>query len=207
VLLTIAMRAPAGNSPIVDNRRKPIGGDSVTAQYRRDGWGSVMNAFFTFQFSALSAGLSESNKWKWWGHCKAEVPLVEASRPQLTVQHIADFDLVSLLIVRHFDQQPATLEWRHELSDAQEKGTADAMEISHWPDLLGITIGLRSQTYEHFCAFLTQHFGRSELAGRIACSFYGFAEQPGLRLPNEEEFLKGKPYFTLGDHSLSFFRT
>jgi hypothetical protein len=167
--------------------------------------GALMN--ITFQFNHLSTTLSRSNKWQWFGHCTAEVDL-DPSRTELTIQHIADFDLITTLVARDFDHQPVTLEWREELSAAQADGTADAMEISHWPDFIGITVGLRSQKYEHFCTFLTHHFARSDLVGRINCSFYGFVEpsRPGLRIPTKEEFVKGKPYFVLGDHSFVFFR-
>jgi len=165
-----------------------------------------MIATFTFQLSELSASLLRSNKWQWLGSCGAKVAdLLIPSRAELLIQHIADFDLTD---TQGFDQQPETLEWRRELSVAQEQGTVDAMRMSHSPDRLGITIGLCPQKHDQFGTFLMHHFARPDLIGSISCRFYGFAgsSQPESRLPTEEEFVKGKPYFVLGDHSLVFLR-
>jgi hypothetical protein len=163
-------------------------------------------ATFTFQVSKLSASLSTS-KWQWLGSCEANVAnLFIPSRADLLIQHIADFDLTNTLVASGLDQQPETLEWRRDLSVAQEQGTEDAMQMSHRSDMLRITIGLCSQKYDQFGTFLLHHFARPDLIGRISCRFYGFADssQPRLRLPTKEEFVKGKPYFVLGNHSFVF---
>jgi len=165
-----------------------------------------MIATFRFQLSELSASLLTSNKWQWLGSCDANVAdLLVPAPADLLIQHIADFDLTD---TQGFDQQPETLEWRRELSVAKEQGTVDAMQMSHSPDRLGITIALCSQKHDQFGTFLMHHFARPDLIGSISCRFYGFAgsSRPELRLPSEEEFVKGKPYFVLGDHSLVFFR-
>jgi hypothetical protein len=73
--------------------------------------------------------------------------------------------------------------------------------------ILSITIGLRSQKYELFRTFVTLHFGRPDLIGRIISSFYGFvrdSSRAGLRIPTESEFLKGRAYLVLGNFSLVF---
>jgi hypothetical protein len=183
-----------------------------------------MNAVFTFKVSDLIAGLTRSNQWEWHGHCKAEIESsINHLKAELSVNNISECDLVTRHIVANFDRKQAVAsELEQELSAAQTDGTKDAMLITYWPaiaydadrtpptteEFLGIEIGLRSEKYELFRAFLTLHFGRPDLIGRITCSFYGFApSQPGLRIPTKSEFLKGRPYFALDDSSLVFSAT
>jgi len=164
-------------------------------------------ATFTFHLSALSASLSMS-KWQWLGSCDANVgDLPIPSRAELLIQHIAEFDLTDTLVARGLDQQSETPEWRRDLSVAREQETQDAMQMSCWPEMLGITIALCPQKHDQFSTFLRHHFAKPDLIGRISCGFFGFADssQPGLRLPTREEFVKGKPYFVLGNHSFVFF--
>jgi len=95
-----------------------------------------------------------------------------------------------------------------ELSAAQTNGTADATIVSKYKEeeTLGVTIGLRPQKYELFRTFVTLHFGRPDLIGRISSSFVGFAASSGsgLIIPNYDEFLEGRPYLILDDSSIVF---
>jgi len=72
--------------------------------------------------------------------------------------------------------------------------------------LLAVYIGLRLPKYEHFSAFLMRHFARPDLIGRIRTNFHGFSEPYSSmpELPTKDEFLIGKPYFVMGDHSVMF---
>jgi hypothetical protein len=175
-----------------------------------------MIAVFTFSLSDLVAGLTHDNQWKWVGRCKAEIEgesSLNRLNAELTVQNISECHrfLLDLYVLAKFQDQPAALELRQELSTAQTDGTADAVVINApfkdaAEELLGITIGLRPQKYELFRTFVTLHFGRSDLIGRIICSFFGFVEpsRPGLRIPTKNEFLEGRPYLVVEDISFVF---
>jgi hypothetical protein len=173
---------------------------------------------FTFKFSDLIAGLTGANQWQWYGRCNAEIEgegSLNRLNAELTVQNISESykRLLDGYVLANFEKQPAALELKQELSTAQTDGTADAMIISyHAPirelpeELLGITIGLRSQKFELFRTFVTLHFGKPDLIGRITCGFFGFVEpsRPGLRIPTKNEFLKGRPYLVVEDVSFVF---
>jgi hypothetical protein len=183
-------------------------------------------AFFTFKLADLSAKLTESNQWEWLGPCKADIQGVSFGHfirgalfdleSELSIQNISECDLVTKHVVANFDNQPAALELQQELSTAQAEGTADAMILTKYekmteggqtmPELLGITIGLRPQRYELFRTFVTLHFGRADVIGRIGFTFFGFAasSQGGLTLPSKAEFMNGRPYLVVGDGSLWF---
>jgi hypothetical protein len=160
-----------------------------------------MTAVFSFSLGDLVAGLTDDNQWEWVGHCKAEIggeSSLNRLNAELTVQPISECHkhLLDLYVLAKFQNQPAALELRQELSTAQTDGTADAVVISapfkdEPEQLLGITIGLRPQKYELFRTFVTLHFGRSDLIGRITCGFFWFVEpsRPGLRIPTKNEFL------------------
>jgi hypothetical protein len=190
-----------------------------------------MIAVFTFKLSDLIVGTEKAGdqwQWQWYGQCKAETegePLSFGAGPlsiplnrldnQLTVRNISGLRgiLRTYHVVANFREQAVELELEQELSTAESDGTADAMIMSYHAatkeygqQFLGITIGLRSQKYELFRTFITLHFGRPDLIGRITSSFDGFAysSQPGLRIPTESQFLKGRPYLVLGDFSLVF---
>jgi hypothetical protein len=177
-----------------------------------------MIAVFTFSLGDLIAGLTDANQWQWVGRCKAEIggeSSLNRLNAELTVQDISECHkrLLDLYVLAKFENQPAALELRQELSTAQTDGTADAVIINYnapikeFPEeFLGITIGLRPQKYELFRTFVTLHFGRPDLIGRITCAFFGFVEpsRPGLRIPTKNEFLKGRPYLVVQDCSFVF---
>ena len=181
-----------------------------------------MIAVFTFNLSDLEASIGKASigktdQWKWYGHCRAEIGgSFSQLISELSVTNISECDLVGLHVLANFSEQPAALELQQELSTAKKDGTIDAMIINYWPDdktrspptkeFLGITIGLRPQKYELFRTFVTLHFGRPNLIGRIICSFMGFvnSSRSGLRIPSYSEFLKGRPYFALDDSSVTF---
>ena len=174
-----------------------------------------MIAVFTFDLSDLQAS-TKNNQWIWYGRCKAEIGGgFSQLNSELSVTNISECDLVGRHVVANFSEQPAALELQQELSTAQKDGTIDAMIITYHPEdkgrsppkeFLGITIGLRPWKYELFRTFVTLHFGRPNLIGRISCPFVGFAGSPqgGLRIPSYSEFLKGRPYFALDDSSVTF---
>jgi len=166
-----------------------------------------MNAVFTFDLGDLIAGLTPSNEWEWHGPCKAE--FIKHYNAELTVEPISECELIDYHILSRFDNQPAALELQQDLSAAKANGTADATIVVTQPEnkgRLGVTIGLRPQKYELFRTFVTLHFGRPDLIGRVITSFVGFAtsSEGGLIVPNYNEFLKGRPYLILDDSSLVF---
>ena len=177
-----------------------------------------MIAVFTFDLSDLKASIvKKTNQWEWYGRCRAEIGgSFSQLNSELSVTNISECDLSEWHFIAHFSQQPAALELEQELSTAQKDGTIDAMIITHHPEdktrspptkeFRGITIGLRPQKYELFRTFVTLHFGRPNLIGRISCPFRGFADssQGGLRIPTYSEFLKGRPHFSLDDSSVTF---
>ena len=170
-----------------------------------------MTAVFTFKVSNLVAGLTKTNQWEWHGPCKADIQgaSLDHLKADLSVENISECDLATPHLLANFQNKPAASELQRELSAAQTNGTADAMILVTRPEykeFLGVSIGLRAQKYELFRTFLTLHFGRTDLIGRISCSFSGFAAEPqsGLIIPSESEFLNGRPYFVLGDSSLVF---
>jgi hypothetical protein len=61
---------------------------------------------------------------------------------------------------------------------------------------------LRPQKYEQFCTFVKRHFGVQDLIGRIICDLVGLASpsHSAAQITTMDEFLKGRPYFTLGDY-------
>jgi hypothetical protein len=73
-------------------------------------------------------------------------------------------------------------------------------------ETLGVTVGLRPQRYELFRTFVTLHFGRPDLIGRIISDFVGFATSTAnaLIIPTYNEFLERRPYLILGDSSIVF---
>jgi len=152
-----------------------------------------MNAVFTFKLSDLIAKLTRSNQWEWHGPCEAE--FMRHYDANLTVEPISECDLVTSHIASNFDKQSAAQQLEEELSAAQTNGTADAT-----------IVGLRPQKYELFRTFVTLHFGRPDLIGRISSSFVGFAASSGsgLIIPNYDEFLEGRPYLILDDSSIVF---
>jgi len=165
-----------------------------------------MNALFTFKLSDLIAKLTRSNQWEWHGPCEAE--FMRHYDANLTVEPISECDLVTSHIASNFDKQSAAQQLEEELSAAQTNGTADATIVSKYKEeeTLGVTIGLRPQKYELFRTFVTLHFGRPDLIGRISSSFVGFAASSGsgLIIPNYDEFLEGRPYLILDDSSIVF---
>ena len=168
-----------------------------------------MNAVFTFKLSDLTAGLTPSNQWEWHGPCEAE--LTDRWNADLTVEPISECDLVTPHILSNFDKQPAAQQLLEELSAAQTNGTTDATIVHKYDkhkETLGVTIGLRPQRYELFRTFVTLHFGRPDLIGRIIIGgFVGFASASsggGLIIPNYNEFLEGRPYLILDDSSIAF---
>jgi hypothetical protein len=163
-----------------------------------------MNAVFTFKLSDLSARLTPSNQWEWHGPCKAE--LMSHYNADLFVVPISECDLVTPHIVSNFDKQPAAQQLQAELSAAQTNGTTDATILVKYKEALGVNIGLRPQRYELFRSFVTLHFGRPDLIGRIISSFVGFASssEGGQIIPNYNEFLEGRPYLILGGSSFVF---
>jgi hypothetical protein len=181
-----------------------------------------MSAVFTFKLSDLFTGPTRSNhQWHWWGLCKAEtglfLELARSDHPKadLSVEPISEIDRIMREIVGNFGEEPATLKLQERLSAAQADGSADALilehwaEREHWPErkgALGVTIGLRPQRYELFRTFVTLHFGRQDLKGRIQFPIREFAasQEGGLILPNEMEFLAGRPYLVVDDSSIAF---
>ena len=85
---------------------------------------------------------------------------------------------------------------------------ADATIVRKYEEreTIGVTIGLRPQKYELFRTFVTLHFGRQDLIGRIIIPFVGFAASSGsgLIIPTYDEFLEGRPYLILDDSSIVF---
>lgn len=164
-----------------------------------------MNAVFTFKLSDLIAGVARSNQWRWVGPCKAE--FMGHYNAELSVEPISESNLVSLHIASNFDKQPAAQELQEKLSAAQTNGTTDATILwKYEKEALGVMVGLRPQKYELFRTFVTLHFGRPDLIGRIITSFVGFAasSEGGQIIPNNNEFLKGRPYLILDDSSIVF---
>jgi hypothetical protein len=165
----------------------------------------------TFKLSDLIAGLTRSNQWEWNGPCKAEMPEIRRDwNADLSVVPISKcYDhLRDLHVLSKLNKQPVAQQLEEELSAAQTNGTADATIVWNYKEAtLGVTIGLRPQRYELFRTFVTLHFGRSDLNGRITTpSFVGFAASvgSGLIIPTYDEFLEGRPYLILDDCSIVF---
>jgi hypothetical protein len=176
-----------------------------------------MNAVFTFKLSDLIAGLTRSNQWTWDAPCKAEIPTDDPAstnwNTNLSVVPISECGdhLRDLHVLSKFDKQSVAQQLEEELSAAQTNGTTDATIVRKYEEeTLGdifVTIGLRPQKYELFRTFVTLHFGRPDLIGRIITpSFVGFAAPSGsgLIIPTYNEFLEGRPYFILDDSSIVF---
>jgi hypothetical protein len=174
-----------------------------------------MIAVFTFQLNDLITGLDMPGGREWHGPCNAQIGLLNTLQTELNVTNIADCHLITSHIVENFDKQPAALELQQELLAAQGNGTSDAMIIRYWSkdpsmlrskEFLAVNIGLRPQKYEQFCTFVKRHFDGQDLIGRIICDLVGFASpsQSAAQITTMDEFLKGRPYFTLGDYSFVF---
>ena len=181
-----------------------------------------MSIIVTFNVSDLSAGLTPSNQWEWHGPCEAEIILSDRApikeirenkkhwKADLTVEPISECGdhLRDLHVLSNLHKQSVAQQLEEELSAAQTNGTADATIVSKYKEeeTLGVTIGLRPQRYELFRTFVTLHFGRPDLIGRISCSFVGFAASSGsgLIIPTYNEFLEGRPYLILDDSSIAF---
>jgi hypothetical protein len=173
-----------------------------------------MNAVFTFKLSDLIAGLTRSNQWTWDARCKAKIPTDDPAsinwNTNLSVVPISECGdhLRNLHVLSNFNKQPVAQQLQEELSAAQSNGTADATIVRKYEDeTLGVIIGLRPQRYELFRTFVTLHFGRPDLIGRIiTLSFVGFAASSGsgLIIPTYNEFLEGRPYLILDDCSIVF---
>jgi hypothetical protein len=120
--------------------------------------------------------------------------------------------LRDLHVLSKFNKQPVAQQLEEELLAVQTNGTTDATIVSKWEETLGVktlgvTIGLQPQRYELFRTFVTLHFGRPDLIGRIiTSSFVGFAASSGggLIIPTYNEFLEGRPLVVLGDSSIVF---
>jgi len=176
-----------------------------------------MSLVVTFNVKDLSTqiggGPTPSNQWEWQGPSKAEIPTGGIAdrhwNADLTVEPISECDrqLRDLHVLMKINKQLAAQELE-ELSAAQTNGTADATIVWKYKEAtLGITIGLRPQRYELFRTFVTLHFGRPDLIGRITTpGFVGFASSSGsgLIIPNYDEFLEGRPYLILDDSSIVF---
>lgn len=162
-----------------------------------------MNAVFTFKLSDLIAGLTPSNQWEWHGPCEAKIPTDTVDKQWnafLSVGPISE--CVRFYFIGHGDD-----DCHKRLSAAEVDGTKDATVVSIAPgkETLYVLIGLRPQRYELFRAFVTLHFGRSDLIGRIVCSLIVFATERGQTFPTYNEFLEGRPYLILdGDSSIEF---
>ncbi len=172
-----------------------------------------MSIVVTFKVSDLIAGLTRSNQWKWHGPCEVEMPTDDPRSTNwnvdLSVEPISECGdhLRDLHVLSKFNKQSAAQQLEEELSAAQTNGTADATIVWKREETLGITIGLRPQRYEHFRTFVTLHFGRPDLTGRIITpNFVGFAVSigSGLIIPTYDEFLEGRPYLILDDSSITF---
>jgi hypothetical protein len=166
-----------------------------------------MNAVFTFKLSDLIAGLTRSNQWEWHGPCKAEIPTDDDKHRK------ADLFVgpISELVLRYVLERGLD-EGHKELSAAEADGTTDGTLVRFYgkeilgKETLGVSIGLRPQKYELFRTFVTLHFGRPDLIGRIITRFVGFAasSEGGQIIPNYNEFLEGRPYLILDDSSVVF---
>jgi hypothetical protein len=167
-----------------------------------------MNAVFTFKLSDLIAGLTPSNQWEWHGSCEAEFR--DRWNANLTIKPISvcGDHLRNLHVLSKLNKLPVAQQLEEELLAAQTNGTTDATIVHKYEEeTLGVTVGLRPQRYELFRTFVTLHFGRSDLVGRITTpSFVGFAASvgSGLIIPTYNEFLEGRPYLILDDCSIVF---
>lgn len=167
-----------------------------------------MNAVFTFKLSDLIAGLTPSNQWEWHGSCEAE--FTDRWNANLTIKPISvcGDHLRNLHVLSKLNKLPVAQQLEEELLAAQTNGTTDATIVHKYEEeTLGVTVGLRPQRYELFRTFVTLHFGRSDLVGRITTpSFVGFAASvgSGLIIPTYNEFLEGRPYLILDDCSIVF---
>ena len=172
-----------------------------------------MNAVFTFKLSDLIAGLTRSNQWEWHAPCKAEIPTDDPAstnwNTNLSVVPISECGdhLRNLHVLSKFDKQSVAQQLEEELLAAQTNGTTDATIVHKYEEeTLGVTVGLRPQRYELFRTFVTLHFGRPDLIGRIVSDFVGFATSTAnaLIIPTYDEFLERRPYLILGDSSIVF---
>jgi hypothetical protein len=125
---------------------------------------------FTFNVSELTTRLTPSNQWEWHAPCKPEILELETKGWDASLS----IGPISQIILLHQMQRADEWhdQWLKELSAAAADGTNDATEVSVWPpenaNRLDVSIGLRPQRYELFRAFVTLHFGRSDLICRIA---------------------------------------
>ena len=165
---------------------------------------------FTFNVSDLTTGITASNQWEWHGPCTAEIPADPEQIPaEIEKRWNADLSVgpisecVRFYLIGHGDD-----DWHKRLSAAEVDGTHDAtmVQIAPGKETLYVTIGLRPQRYELFRTFVTLHFGRPDLIGRIITSFVGFAasSEDGLHIPTYNEFLEGRPYLILDDSSIVY---
>jgi hypothetical protein len=168
---------------------------------------------FTFNVSDLTTALKPSNQGEWNGPCKPEVE--DPFRKTKDDFHNWDADLsvgpiseiTSLHVIGRHDEWYD--EWHEELLAAEANGTNDATHVSTRPreveEKLFVRIGLRPQRYELFRAFITLHFGRSDLICRIR-GHVGFAPagRRAIKWPTYDEFLKGRPYLNLEGVSVRF---
>ena len=166
-----------------------------------------MNAVFTFKLSDLIAGLTPSNQWEWNGLCEADFR--DRWNADLTIKPISECDhqLRDLHVLSKFDKLPVAQQLEEELLAAQTNGTTDATIVHKYEEeTLGVTVGLRPQRYELFRTFVTLHFGRPDLIGRVISDFVGFATSTAnaLIIPTYNEFLERRPYLILGDSSIVF---
>ena len=146
-----------------------------------------MSIIFTFNVSDLSTTLTPSNQWEWIVPCKPEIPAgtYDEALGRTTKDWSATLSVgpISESVRLHGMERGDEWydEWHKELLAAEAEGTGDVTQVSVWPpgtpssQKLVAHIGLRPQRYELFRAFVTLHFGRSDLICRIV-GFMKFAD-------------------------------
>jgi hypothetical protein len=175
-----------------------------------------MSIIFTFNVSDLSTTVTPSNQWAWNASCKPELPAgtYDEALGRTTKHWTANLSIgpISESVRLHRIERPDEWhdEWLKELLAAEADGTGDATNVSVWPpgtpssQKLVAHIGLRPQRYELFRAFVTLHFGRSDLICRIVGWMeFATAGRP-IKWPTYDEFLEGRTYLNLADSDISF---
>jgi len=178
-----------------------------------------MIAVFTFSVAELIYGIKDSGK-DWVGPCTSEfvdtspdsyplrgdVRFLNSFPSEIGVKCRQDGSLNRALMTAGIDEKIS--EWRADGYPC----ASDAYVMRFWPqssdskELLGISVVLAEQKYSYFQEFMERHIGRADLSGRMICQFHGFNEphQAMPDLPTKDEFLSGRHYFAVGDHSICF---
>jgi hypothetical protein len=179
------------------------------------GWREWARPSLPLTLATLKTKLTpSSDQWKWHAPCEVEQfspdpagldiegDIEEISKAQLDVGSISECARLH------------SLGWGHDelyrqLSAAEADGTVDAVEMFMSGPIgrktIVVNVGLRPKRYELFRTFVTLHFGRSDLIGRISTTLeFAASSELGLTYKGFLKTQPSRPYVNLEDNNIEF---